>query len=982
MSRAIALLLTALTGFSGLVYEVGWQKYLATLLGSHSEATATVLAIFLGGLSLGYQIFGRVTRRLVERAERQGAPPRLLLFYGGLEAGIGVYVMLFPTLFESVRAISYAFPHGAAGFGFAVDVALSAALIGPPSVLMGGTIPVLTQALARSLADATRFHAFVYAFNTFGAFIGALAAGFYLVPRLGLVQVMYAMGAINLSAGATFALLGLRARSVVDLRESLDEAAPRVTGFSSYAVVALLVGFAMMALQTTVIRVAGLSFGSSQFTFSVVVAVFVMCIALGSFAVSAMSRIRPAVLIWNQWALALFLLALYPLLGFAPYWAQRLRAIFRDDATAFYPYQALCFLAVLFVVGPPVVLSGASLPLLFHHLRRQAGHLGDLAGTLYSWNTVGSLLGALLGGYVLFFWLDLHHIYRIAVAALLLAAAIVSLRVRSLRVVDAGWLPLLLLVVLGLLPSWDPSVLTLGLFRERQPFATKYSGSDGAERLAERLGEHARLVFYDDDPTTTVSVRVHTHGDGKDSVSIATGGKVDGDTRWDNQTMRLVAVLPAMMADQLERSFVIGYGTGLTVGELASFPSMREVTVAEISRGVIRAAPFFDRASRGASVDSKVRIVNSDAYRALMRSDGQFDVIVSEPSNPWVTGVEMLFSREFLEAAKSRLSPGGVYAQWIHQYEIDDGSLELVLRTYASVYDHVAVWTSLSADLLLLGFNNTGSGMDHFRLRQRTQEPHFAASLARSGLNGFAALLAHELVPLGVIHAAHLEGPIHTLLHPRLNDMAGRAFFRDATANLPFTGAGEAAQEGARHSMLRGYVASLGGHLPEQERAELVAEACRFRKKVCTVLLAAWQRDDPASLALQRAIAAAEPLLAADPGSPTRLEEIASLFPDGSPAPSETTTPRFSNRITDEFTSLYHHGAPFDPEKLLGVWGRCREAAVPTSNCQKDLERAREQFPLEEEGELRKRLPSCSNAGVIGQTCQEGLSRVQRMLGR
>jgi spermidine synthase len=979
MSRAVALLLTALTGFSGLVYEVGWQKYLATLLGSHSEATATVLAIFLGGLSVGYQLFGWATRRLVVRAEQRGSPPRLLLFYGALEAGIGVYVMLFPTLFEWVRALSYAFPHGAAGFGFAIDVVLSAVLIGPPSVLMGGTIPVLTQALARSLADATRFHAFVYAFNTFGAFVGALAAGFYLVPRLGLVEVMYAMGAINLVAGATFALLGMRGRSVIDLRESLDDDAARIRGFASYAAVALLVGFAMMALQTTVIRVAGLSFGSSQFTFSVVVAVFVVCIALGSFVVSAMPQIRLAHLIWNQWILALLLLALYPVLAFSPYFAQRLRAIFRDDEAAFYPYQVLCFLAVLFTIGPPVVLSGASLPLLFHHLRREADHLGDLAGKLYSWNTVGSLLGALLGGYVLFFWLDLHHVYRIAVAALFVAAAILSVRTASLSAARAGSLTALLLGMVAVLPHWDPGVLTLGLFRERQPFATRYAGSDGAEQLAERLGRNARVVFYDDDPTTTVSVRVHSYADGSDSISIATGGKVDGDTRWDNQTMRLVAALPAMMADQLERAFVIGYGTGLTVGELASFPSMREVVVAEISRGVIRAAPLFDRESRGASVDSKVRIVNSDAYRALMRSEGQFDVIVSEPSNPWVTGVEMLFAREFLEAAKSRLSPGGVHAQWIHQYEIDEESLALVLRTYASVFEHVAVWTAYSTDLLVLGFRNTASGMDHYRLRQRAGEGPFAASLARSGVNGFAALLAHELLPLGVVHAAQLEGPLHTLLHPRLNEMAGRAFFRGTIADLPFTGAGEAARVGARHSMLRGYVASIGGRLPDSERVELVAEACRYRKPTCQVLLADWQREDPESPALQRVIAQAESAFAAEERTP-RLDEIALLLSGGPSASNGATTPQHSKRIERLFTSLYQHSVPFDPAKLLDTWSRCRDEAITTRSCEADLERERQRFPLEEDADLMKRLPSCTNGRVIGRACQEGMSRAQRML--
>ena len=251
MIRAVALVLTALTGFSGLVYEVAWQKYLATLLGSHSEATAGVLAIFLGGLSVGYWLFGQVTRRVVAAAERAGKPPRLLLLYGLIEGGIGVYVIAFPWLFRAVQQLSYAIPHGAAGFGFAIDVALSALLIGPASILMGGTIPILTQGLSRSLEDATRFHAFVYACNTAGAFAGALATGFYLIPRLGLENVMYAMGLINLSAGGLFLLFGIRGRQVVSLaQESPEEggAKLRVEGLVAYASVALLTGFAMMAM--------------------------------------------------------------------------------------------------------------------------------------------------------------------------------------------------------------------------------------------------------------------------------------------------------------------------------------------------------------------------------------------------------------------------------------------------------------------------------------------------------------------------------------------------------------------------------------------------------------------------------------------------------------------------------------------------------------------------------------------------------------
>ena len=207
---AYALRLTLLAGFSGLVYELTWEKVLATLLGSHSEATAAVLGLFLGGLALGYSLFGAITRRLVDRARAAGRPPRLLFFYGCVEGLIGIYALLFPSFFKLAQSVSFLIPHGGGGLSFALDVALSGLLIGPPAVLMGGTIPILTQALARSLADATRFHAFVYAFNTAGAFAGALAAGFWLVPALGLVGVLVAMGLVNLFAGATFVALGLR----------------------------------------------------------------------------------------------------------------------------------------------------------------------------------------------------------------------------------------------------------------------------------------------------------------------------------------------------------------------------------------------------------------------------------------------------------------------------------------------------------------------------------------------------------------------------------------------------------------------------------------------------------------------------------------------------------------------------------------------------------------------------------------------------
>jgi len=990
VNRALALILTALTGFSGLVYEVTWQKYLATLLGSHSEATAAVLAIFLGGLSLGYWLFGRLTRRLVAAARDQARPPRLLLVYGLLEGSIGIYVLAFPWLFEAVRALSFAISHGASGSGFVTDVGLTILLIGPASVMMGGTIPILTQALARSLEDATRFHAFVYAFNTVGAFVGALAAGFYLIPTYGLVRVMLFMGLINLTAGAIFITLGRLGQPVVSLEQDTTMTGPGAGGMAAYYVVALLTGFAMMTLQTSAIRIAGLSFGSSQFTFSMVVAVFVLCIALGSFLVSALPKISLRWVTGNQWALFVAFLLLYFQVEKSPYWVQMLRSIFRDDDASFAPYYAAAFLAVLALIGLPVLLSGAVLPLLFHSMRREADHLGDMAGRLYGWNTVGSLAGALFGGYVLFYWFDLHEVYRIAVGALAIGAVVLSIRAHRWHPVVAMGMLFVSLVGLFVLPTWDHRFLHAGLFRERQVLPGR---GEGFEAFMEKNSPsfHNRTAFHTDDPIASVRAYEIDHGEGVKSLSIAVNGKSDGNTRGDFVTMSLVATLPTMFAEKAERAFVVGWGTGITAGQLAAFDSIQRVEVAEISPGVIEASPLFDFANLGASSNPKIEVLESDAYRALVRSDQQYDVIVSEPSNPWVTGIEMLYSRDFLEVAKSKLHPGGVFAQWFHEYETDGNVMEIVLRTYASVFDHVAIWHSKTPDLFLIGFMDAENALDETRLERQTQRPDFAAALASANIHSFPELLVHEILPLGVVHALDLDGPDHTLYHPILADAAGRAFFRGGFGFLPFSGYAAPAEIGARNSLLRRYIARIGGRLPDLLRERVFSEACRAHGPVCYTILAQWMNEDPASPAFQRS--AARWRQAVERGKqiersgqrlfevPENLAVMSALFDHVEMSAEENATSflylRTAKQASREFEKFYFHAAPFRADTLRTIWSRCGELVPNEADCR---ERVTRDPRSTEDPERETAFERCMQMLTPGRACFQGSRHANALL--
>jgi len=917
MLRLVALLLTLLTGFSGLVYEVAWQKYLAILLGSHSEATAAILGVFLGGLSLGYALFGRITSRHVDRAAGSGRAPRLLWLYGVVEAAIGLYALLFPLAFQAAQAVSLWLPGGSGTLGFGMDVLLTALLIGPPATLMGGTIPILTQALSRSVSDATRLHAFVYAFNTAGAFMGALAAAFLLIPWLGLESTVRLMGVVNLAAGLLFLLLGLRSHPV----SAPAQAAPAavVPAIGAFAVVALLSGFAAMALQTTLIRLGGLAFGASHFTFSMVVAVFVLCIALGSFGVSALSRIRPIYLVASQWLLAGLLVLLHPHLQNAGYWAHRLRMLFRDVEAAFLPFYLLAFLGILLVLLVPVALSGATLPLLFHQLRRQVDDLGAVAGRLYSWNTVGSLLGALLGGYVLLFWIDLDDVFRLAVAAVGLGGAILARRVLEVSRLRVGALLAGLLAVIWFLPAWSPERLASGIFRLRHPLPVSLRGVDAFFAEKDRLTE---VLYYTDDPAASVAVLRFQR---KDMLSVFTNGKSDGSVPADYPTMGLAAVLPSLFAETCERSFVIGFGTGVTAGELAALDCSREVVVSEISSGVLEGATLFDPYNLNATQNPKIRLERGDAYRSLLRSEGLYDVIASEPSNPWVSGVEMLFSREFLIAARDRLAPGGVYAQWFHTYETDAATVQLVFRTYASVFDHVAVWYTLAQDLLILGFRDDTNALDAERLRRRSLQPDFRAALRRSGIENFSSLLAHELIPMGVLNAAELQGDVHTLLHPVLSDRAARAFFLGSTANLPASVTLEPARVGAANSLYRRHVRASGGEIPEAQRAAFVDEVCRHLPQACLTHLSAWRKDAPRSRALATSFATAKPeiehLLA-----PGLADQLVGFFESGPEEPGEALRLPEVEKVTQNFVRFYLHAVPFERGSLNSYWKRCRDA--------------------------------------------------------
>ncbi|MBW2691995.1 MAG: fused MFS/spermidine synthase [Deltaproteobacteria bacterium] len=521
---------------------------------------------------------------------------------------------------------------------------------------------------------------------------------------------------------------------------------------------------------------------------------------------------------------------------------------------------------------------------------------------------------------MLLFWLDLHHVYRIALAALIVGSAILAFLVlRPALRIAAALVALSTLMALAFLPEWPADQLTVGAFRKREAQPASFLGPDEFFHDRRRRG---KVIFHDDDPTSTVSVQKPKSN--PENLAIIVNGKSDGSLKTDYPTMALSALVPALMAEHHERCFVIGLGTGVTAGELASLDATREVTVAEISRGVIAANPLFDHGNLAASKNPKIHIKRGDAYRTLLRSQGSYDVIISEPSNPWVTGVEMLFSREFLEAARSSLAPGGVYGQWFHMYETDVEVVKLVLRTYASVFPHVSVWFTQHNDLLLLGFDRPTRALDVDALEERFGQSDFSAGFARVEIDRFPQLIAHELLPLGTLHAAELEGPVHTLRHPILSHLAARAFFPGQPTALPLYFSGDHSNVSRRNSLLRRYAG--GGDRYEEEILEAAArESCRFnRLKACRTFFARWAYDHPQSPRLQTVLAEVRTSLGTRHANlaPNMISDMQVFF-GGEFNVSKMPLAK-AQALTSQFTTHYNHAVPFDEGVLETIWNHCR----------------------------------------------------------
>lgn len=699
------------SGAAGLVYEVAWSRRLELTFGSTTHSIGTVLAAYMAGLGLGAWLLGRL-------ADRPGSPARR---YAALEAGIGLYGLVAPWLLDLVDAAFVAIAQAGGSPSVFTRAALGLLVLLPPTILMGGTLPVLVRPLLRSRADAGRAVGLLYGVNTLGAVLGACVAGLVLVPSIGMDDASRATGLVNLALAGVALALGPRLvpevvaprahRAGDDAGEEAATAAPSLAATVDEARspldlrvatgAAFGCGAVALALEVAWSRAFGLLFGSTGHGFTLVLAATLLGIGLGSLVTARRDgAARPT----DGLVRALLLLAAATLAFVLVY--DRLPGVVFRFAQGVRSYEAV--MAALFVGSaalllPATVAMGVAFPLCVALGTPAARVGGRTLGGLYLANTLGAILGSLAGGFFLLPLVGTEGVLRLGAGIAAAGAAAVTLdgARRGLLTPRRGALFAALgaagVLLAGLLPRWTPELLDAAPLRPRYDLPRDADPGlvDGELR---RVGRD--LVYARDGLNAYVTVRAV----GADRV-LHISGKPDASTTGDMPTQLMCAVAPLLAIPAPGRVLVVGVGSGAAVRVFAD--AARQVDVVEIEPAVLEAASLhFAAVNHGALARENVRVLVEDARTVLLASPDEgegYDIISSEPTNPLVSGVANLFTREHHERVRRRLRPGGVCLQWIQLSLTDDDVARSMIRTFLEVFPVVEAWAGCSPDLLLMG---------------------------------------------------------------------------------------------------------------------------------------------------------------------------------------------------------------------------------------------------------------------------------------
>ncbi len=670
-----------LSGAGSLVLEVAWTRLLRLVFGTSTLAISTILVAYMTGLGIGGFLGGRLATSV-----RDGVRA-----YGWIELAVGAYALAVPALFGFFPLLARAWlvelPFWPAAL---LRFAVSLALLLAPTIGMGMTLPFLTRALVRDEAAAGRGIALLYGVNTLGAVTGVFLATFALLPWLGVRGSSWFGAGLYLAVGAAALWLARSAPAAVE-RASSDSPARAASGGLARWNPALLaygtVGFSSLVYEVTWTRALSMVIGSSIYAFACMLAAFLLGIGAGSLAARPFAdRVRRPL---PTYAGGIALLGVLSLAGLAllPALPSAFMALVRrfGGSPLLLSLSQICVsIAVMF---PPALVLGALFPLLARAQSESRG-AAPAVGDVYFVNTLGSAAGAFLAGFVLLPNLGLAGTASLAIALnLAVAAALLAQR----PALAAGPLVLAMLVLAVGTPLRVES-LAKGGYQSSRIFDESLDAGVLEGVPAEQV------LYYRDGLSATVSVHKK-----RGQTSLHLNGKADASTGLDMATQVLVAQAALVFGKPPRDVLVIGWASGVSVGSAARH-SLARLDAVELEPAMIEASRYFESVNGLPLAYPNLNVVLDDGRNFVETTSRKYDVIISQPSNPWLTGVANLFTREYFAAAHGALKPGGRFIAWLPLYAIDYESLRSILAALRAELPNVyaLVLDRQRADLLVL----------------------------------------------------------------------------------------------------------------------------------------------------------------------------------------------------------------------------------------------------------------------------------------
>jgi spermidine synthase len=766
----IALLLMG-SGACALIYQTAWLREFRLIFGASTAASAAVLAIFMGGLGAG----GIVLGKRVDRCRRP------LEFYANLELLIALTAASTPGLLWLVRE-AYIWTGGTSGLGMAMGTVarlfLSTLVLIVPTVLMGGTLPAAARAAEEEEDVSRRNLALLYGLNTLGAVTGAALSTFLFLELFGNRKTLWLAALANLLVGLGARSLSRRlgegaaaAQEPVAAVEPVPgpaahpgdsspggEAASRTGGAADLAAghvppsearapvpaglvlgAAAMVGFAFLLMEIVWYRMLGPILGGSSFTFGLILAVALLGIGLGGAAYGLLMSNRPSTL--RGFALTCGLEALCIAIPFAlgdqlAFLALLLRSL---GSLGFLGHVAGWTVVAAVAVLPASFVAGVQFPLLIALLGRGREQVGRHVGLAYGLNTSGAIAGSLAGGFGILPLLTAPGTWRMVVVMMaVLGAAAQALSYRSTRRGRPALLPLgtaaaALLMILATGPT--------AAWRHGQIGAGRSNLTQASPNQLIDWAHHIRRTTSWETEGVESSIALSTIN----GYAFVVNGKIDGNARGDAGTQIMAGLLGAILHPHPASAMVIGLGTGSTAGWLGCLTTMERVDVVELEPAVLHVAEVCAPVNQGVLTNPKVRISIGDAREALLTSSLRYDIIFSEPSNPYRAGVASLYTRDFYQAVAKRLEKDGLFLQWLQAYEVDGTTIQTAFATLKSVFPVVETWLTESNDLLLL-CTEAPVRYQSSSLRERIHTEPYRTSLEKAWrVTDLEGLLAHFL---------------------------------------------------------------------------------------------------------------------------------------------------------------------------------------------------------------------------------------------